>query len=98
MERKSSSQFVANQTNFEGMVEFRLVKNTFTPIDNCLTKAYDASIRGQDARPILKECKSGELIQRSLDCGYAITDELFKLSGGHGSVDGSESILDQMCP
>lgn len=85
-------------SNFEAMVEFRLVKNTFTPLDECLTKAFDASIRGQDARPILEEYKCGELIQRSLDCGYAITDQLFKLSGGHGSADDAKSILDQRCP
>ena len=85
-------------SRFEGMVEFRLVKNTFTPLDACLTEAYDAVIRDKDARPILEECKSGELIQRSLDCGYAITDELFKLSGGHASLDSAGSIVESRCP
>ena len=80
------------------MVEFRLVAKTFSPIDRCLTQAYDLAIRGKDSRPMLKECRATELIQRALDCGYAITDELFKLSGPTGKAQESESIVDARCP
>ncbi len=83
---------------FEGMVEFRLVGQTFSPLDGCLTRAYDAAIRGKDPRPILKECKASELVQRALDCGYAITDELFKLSSPSGRSQESLSIVDNRCP
>ena len=83
---------------FEGMVESRLVGQTFSPIDGCLTRAYDASIRSKDPRPILKECHASELIQRALDCGYAITDELFKLSSPSGRSQESLSIVDSRCP
>ncbi len=80
------------------MVEFRLVGQTFSPLDGCLTRAYDASIRNKDPRPILKECNASELIQRALDCGYAITDELFKLSSPSGQSQESLSIVDSRCP
>lgn len=85
-------------SNFEGMVEFRLVKNTFTPIDQCLTNAYDHTIRDGDPRPILNECKASELIQRALDCGYAITDELFRLSSQEERHEISSSIVNSRCP
>ncbi len=85
-------------SDFEGMVEFRLVAKTFSPIDGCLTQAYDLAIRGSDPRPTLKECHATELIQRALDCGYAITDELFKLSGPAGKAKESASIVDARCP
>lgn len=85
-------------STFESMVEFRLVSKTFAPLDNCLTQAYDLAIRGRDPRPLLKDCKATELIQRSLDCGYAITDELFKLSSTASNATTSESIVDSRCP
>ena len=85
-------------SNFESTVEFRLVAKTFAPIDNCLTRAYDLAIRAKDPRPTLAECRATELIQRALDCGYAITDELFKLSGPGGKPQEAESIVDARCP
>ncbi len=85
-------------SNFESMVEFRLVAKTFSPIDSCLTKAYDIAIRGKDPRPSLTECRASELIQRALDCGYAITDELFKLSGPNAKPEEAKSIVERRCP
>jgi hypothetical protein len=83
---------------FESLVEFRLVGKIFRPIDSCLTKAYDAAIRDIDPIPILKECNSGTLMQQALDCGYAITDELFKLSGAVIDENDAVSIVDERCP
>jgi hypothetical protein len=88
----------ASYSSFEGMVESRLVSQTFSPLDQCLTQAYDLAIRGEDPRPILKACEAKALIQRSLDCGYAITDELFKISGSSERTEGSVSTLDSRCP
>ncbi len=85
-------------SEFESMVEFRLVKQTFTPLDRCLTGAYDAAIRGRDARPILSGCKASELLQHALDCGYALTDELFRLSSPSGQRQQALSIVNQRCP
>lgn len=85
-------------SNFESMVEFRLVAKTFAPIDSCLTRGYDLAIRAKDPRSTLAECRSAELIQRALDCGYAITDELFKLSGPGGRAQEAQSIVDARCP
>jgi hypothetical protein len=88
----------ATYSNFEAMVEFRLVSKTFAPLDSCLTQGYDLAIRRQDPRPRLKDCKAAELIQRALDCGYPITDELFKLSSVGSNAVRSESIVESRCP
>jgi hypothetical protein len=64
-------------SDFESVVEFRLVKLVFAPLDACLTQAYDRAIRGGDPRPDLDTCRAPALLQRALDCGYAINDELF---------------------
>jgi hypothetical protein len=89
---------VEDYSEFENVVEFRLVKLTFSPLDACLTRAYDRAIRGGDPRPELETCRATELLQRALDCGYAITDELFKLAGARADAGGARSILDELCP
>jgi hypothetical protein len=85
-------------SDFEGLLEFRLVSQVFSPLDKCLTQAYDATIRNRDPRPILQACKANELVQRSLDCGYALTDELFRLSSPNGNTQSSKSIVESRCP
>lgn len=87
-----------NYSDFEDAVESRLVGKTFAPIDSCLTKAYDLAIRGKDPRTAMAECRAKELIQRALDCGYAITDELFKLSSPGGRPREAKNIVDARCP
>ena len=87
-------------SEFESIVEFRLVKQVLAPLDACLTRAYDRAIRGGDPRPELEKCRSQDLLQRALDCGYAITDELFKLAGGGGDnmQRAATSIVNERCP
>jgi hypothetical protein len=85
-------------SDFESVVEFRLVGLIFAPLDACLTRAYDRAIRGGDPRPELDTCRTRELLQRALDCGYAITDELFKLAGASGDAGRAGSIVDERCP
>ncbi len=85
-------------STFEGLVENRLVSKTFSPIDNCLTQAYDLAVRNKDPRPVLKSCRATELVQRALDCGYAITDELFKVSAPDAKNEEAASIVDSRCP
>jgi len=85
-------------TAFENIVEVRLVNQTFSPLDNCITRAYDLAIRGKDSRPTLEECQAKRLLQRVLDCGYAITDELFKLSSPSGQTKDAIGIVDNRCP
>jgi hypothetical protein len=87
----------ANYSTFEGLVEFRLSR-TFATLDSCLTDAYDLAVRSRDPRPTLKSCDASKLIQRTLDCGYAITEELFKMSSAHASVTASTEIVDTECP
>lgn len=86
-----------NYSAFENLVEFRLSK-TFSSIDACLTSAYDTAIRAGDPRPTLVACDAPKLIQRALDCGYAVIDELFKLSSSLASVKSSTSVVEQECP
>jgi len=85
-------------SKFEGLLEFRLVSQVFSPLDKCLTDAFDETMRNRDPRPLLEACKAKDLVQRSLDCGYAITDELFRLSTPSGSPEESASIVDSRCP
>ena len=83
---------------FESVVEFNLVSKIFSPLDSCLTQAYDASARGEDAVSIVNECKARNYLKLALDCGYAITDELYKLSGSKVDRKAAESELERTCP
>lgn len=89
-------------SEFENLVEFRLVIKVFKPLDDCLTSAYDRRLRGGDPNPILRGCRATVLIQQALDCGYALTDELFRISGlAQGAREGSQrasSIVQTKCP
>lgn len=88
-------------SDFESMIEFHLVGNIFKPLDNCLTKAYDYRLTTKiSGKEILSTCNASDLLQQALDCGYALTDELFKLTNEKGSIQRaqSSSIVMQMCP
>jgi hypothetical protein len=49
-------------------------------IDNCLTKAYDMKLGGQDPLPVLEACQMPMLHQLVLDCGATFTNEVYKLT------------------
>ncbi len=49
-------------------------------IDNCLTKAYDVKLSGQDPLPLLEACQMPMLHQLVLDCGATFTNEVYKLT------------------
>jgi hypothetical protein len=68
-------------SKFEELLECHLVGNIFAPLDQCLTAAYDRRLGGAAGGATLEQCSARQLIQRALECGYALTDELFKLSG-----------------
>ena len=85
-------------SEFESMLEFRITSQVFAPLDKCLTEGYDMAIRNKDPRPILESCHATELVQRALDCGYAISDELFRLSSPEGNIRESTSIVESRCP
>jgi hypothetical protein len=61
----------------EHVIERRLIGQAFAPLDGCLTRAYDLTVRGGDPRSGMQECKANDLIQRILDCGYTITNSLY---------------------
>ena len=88
----------SRHTVFEEFVESRLVKNIFTPIDVCLTNAYDLTIRGRNPTSLLTECKASELIQRALNCGYGITDDLYRLGANSSIPIPSDRTINVWCP
>jgi len=61
----------------ESPVENTLVP-AFTYIDTCLTKAYDARLRGQPAIPILRSCNMTDRLKQTLNISYDVTEELFQ--------------------
>ena len=67
-------------SHFEGIIETRLVQQTFGPLDICLTNAFETAVRDGDPRPIMDSCGAGALMQRALDCGYSITNDLYLAS------------------
>jgi hypothetical protein len=67
-------------SEFEALLEFHLVKNIFTPLDRCLTAAYDRRLTSGNVAVVLNGCGATRLVQAALDCRYALTDELYKLS------------------
>lgn len=57
-----------------------LLVPALSEIDRCLTRAYDAEIKGQpDAVAILAACRMDDLHQFVLDCGATFTNELDRL-------------------
>lgn len=57
-----------------------LLAPPLTTMDVCLTKGYDVRLQGQDPLPIIQDCHYATLHQFTLDCGAAMTDELYRLS------------------
>lgn len=82
----------------ESVVEFRLVGKIFGPLDGCLTKAYDSALSSGDPVGILNDCDARRLLQEALDCGYAVTNELYKLSGGVTIRSEAATEIDRRCP
>lgn len=85
-------------TFLEGVVEQRLSAGLFAATDACLTEAYDTSVAGGKAGPVLKECGMTVLLQATLDCGYVISDLLFRLASSSIDFDLAQRMIDQRCP
>jgi hypothetical protein len=79
-------------------VEFILVGKIFAPLDACLTRAYDARLKDGDTISTLEECQTRALLQQALDCGYAVTNELYKVSGGVTTQTKAASEIYSRCP
>ncbi len=67
----------ATYSHFENLVETQL-RRPFSLLDSCLTDAYDtrAGIRSKNQF----KCDTDALLQVTLDCSYAISDELYKFA------------------
>ncbi len=63
------------ETQFQEMLVTALADT-----DRCLTKAYDARLKGQDSAPILEACRMTDLHQVTLDCAATFTNELNRLT------------------
>ena len=85
---------------FEYIVESVLTVKILKPLDACLTSAYDHQIAGEDGVAVLDRCNSGMLLTRVMDCGYAITDELYRLSDISGARTKEEAMdeISRRCP
>lgn len=67
-------------SDLEDTIEARLVGKGFSPLDRCLTQAYDEAIRSKNPNTTLDMCQVSDILQFILDCAYAITDELFNVT------------------
>lgn len=88
-------------SDFEALIEFHLVRKIFSPLDSCLTQAYDHRLTTDDTgKGVVAECGASRLLRQALDCGYALTDELYKLTEqvSDAQRDLSSSIVLQRCP
>lgn len=76
---------------FQGLLESRFVTGIFKPLDACLTAAYLKRINGdKTAEDVLNDCYRDSasqvsisvrnLLNRTLHCGYELTNVLFTLS------------------
>ena len=85
-------------TEIESIVEFTLVTKIFSPLDMCLTKAYDAAIAAASSPvKVVLECDTKALLLQSLNCGYAITDQLYRLAGEETTSDQAVSEIRERC-
>ena len=66
-------QLSAFEQDFE-----ELLVRPMSLIDNCLTRAYDLKVAGQDPLPVLDVCQMAMLHQLVLDCGATFTNEVYK--------------------
>jgi hypothetical protein len=83
---------------FESIIEFTLVGKIFSPLDGCLTASYDTKLRGEDAVVAMTACKARVHIQQALDCGYAITNELYKISTSATDQARAANEISRRCP
>jgi hypothetical protein len=75
--------------NFDAQLDFRLTKGIFSPLDGCVSDAYEKRMKGEDAKAALEHCAFGSaettevpamsLVQAAGDCGAAFTDELVRV-------------------
>ena len=87
-------------SHIESVIEFNLVSNIFKPLDRCLTNGYDHRIvSGESGEDILKKCGANYLLRMALDCGYAITNELHKVTSSvtEFQIEKSNSIISTEC-
>ncbi len=86
-------------TFIESVIDSRLVSDALAPLDACITKAYDLALSSKNAEAVqaLDQCSAKQLLQLTLDCGYAITDELYKLTSGATTQLISQSEINKRC-
>jgi hypothetical protein len=69
-------------------LEQELIGKIFSPLDTCLTQAYDAYMFQAGGVPgrILEDCHSDALLKDVLFCGYVIADQLHVVAGRSASA------------
>ena len=69
----------SDTTVFETLVQTLLVP-AMAEMDGCTTRVYDLRIAGKELTTELDNCQRQDLNHYILDCGGAITDELFRFT------------------
>ena len=84
----------------EQILENSLVNNAFRPLDACVTGAYDKVLAGKsdEAAAQLVHCDSTKLLGIVTGCGYAVTDELYKLVEKSTTRKSAEREIVSRCP
>ena len=94
-------------TRIEELLERRLVSSALTPLNRCLTEAFDIVIGEEDSNVSELMEHAGRHLEFARDCGFQITEELYSLSSiATGSSDGlktrarceAERVLVEVCP
>jgi hypothetical protein len=76
----------ADYSVFENDVESLLVER-LKAVDICVSDAYDRYLQKHNVTASFIQCKMDALLQSTLDCGYAITNELYKLLAANATID-----------
>jgi len=85
-------------TEFESIIDQYLVKNILKPLDACLTNSYDARIQNKNPLDVYDKCNGEKLLRQTLDCGYSITNELYKLAGKATDKHNAINEIISRCP
>ncbi len=100
-------------SKFEEYLQKSLINRIFNPLDSCVTTAFDFAVRNRNQDSIgqldkcgYEICENGKtetcgvkpLLQFSLDCSYAITEQATLVAGKVSSVEDAITKIQEVCP
>lgn len=66
----------------ENLVETRLVFGILSPLDSCLTRSFDEQMRNGGGSKVWINFNGKVLLNDVLNCGYALSEAMYRLSNG----------------